>query len=276
MTSGIQNHPNAGMEIYPSPDFVQLALTAELSELPGEKFRYNNKSLNLMSGIFLNATGKRMDKYIAERLFKPLGINSYNWTLDDSGNPHVMSGCQIKPKDFIKFGILLLNQGEYKGEQVITQQNINRVINPIEQFKGYGILWWLDYEGIKYEVDAEVINNLIEKGTDKEFIDKMELLKGNYTDYKSFENKIIEIFGENPWEYIQSNTSNLDEFRKKELTGLVTNYRADGYLGNYIIVVPEKNLIGVRMISYNSYNHEDKSGKDGFRNFKELLLELIE
>ncbi len=51
MTTGIQNNPNASIEIHPSPDFVQLALTAELSSKPGEVWSYNNKSLNLMAGI---------------------------------------------------------------------------------------------------------------------------------------------------------------------------------------------------------------------------------
>lgn len=87
MTSGMQNNPNASVEIYPSDNFVQLALAAELSKRPGEAFEYNNKSLNLMVGIIMKITGKRMDDYIGERLFKPLEITDYSWTLDNAGNP---------------------------------------------------------------------------------------------------------------------------------------------------------------------------------------------
>lgn len=107
MSSGLQNVPNAGEEIYPSNDFVQLALCAELANKPGEIWNYNNKSLNLLGGVIKKITGKRMDNYIRERLFKPLGITNIGWTLDSAGNPHLMSGCQIKPKDFIKIGLLL-------------------------------------------------------------------------------------------------------------------------------------------------------------------------
>lgn len=275
MTSGIQNHPNTGIEIYPSPDFVQLALTAELTENPGETFRYNNKSLNLMSGIILQITGKRMDKYIEDRLFKPLGIERYNWTLDDAGNPHVMSGCQVRPTDFIKFGILLLKNGAYQGQQIIKADNIKKIVKPISQNKGYGILWWLDYGGVKYTVDQGIISELKKKKTDSEFVQKMIKIKGEYTDYISFEKKIIEVFGEDPWSYIRSNISSFDDFRKKELTGKISNYRAEGYLGNYIIVLPHEKIVAVRMISYNSYNHKDESGKDGFSDFKTLVSNLI-
>jgi len=54
-TSGVQDHPNAGLELEPSPDWVQLALAAELAELPGERFRYNNKAVNLLAGIVQQA-----------------------------------------------------------------------------------------------------------------------------------------------------------------------------------------------------------------------------
>jgi CubicO group peptidase (beta-lactamase class C family) len=116
MTSGLQNELNATIEIYPSKNFVQLGLCAELTNKPGEKFEYNNKSLNLMAGVFKKITGKRIDKYIGERLFKPLGIIDFTWGLDDAGNPHVISGCQIKPKDFAKLGLLLLNKGKYNNK----------------------------------------------------------------------------------------------------------------------------------------------------------------
>lgn len=121
LTSGVQNYPHTGIEIYPSPDFVKLALAAELSERPGEVYRYNNKSLNLVAGIFQHVTGKRMDSYIGERLFKPLGILDYRWSLDPSGNPHMMSGCQIKPHDFVKLGMLVANEGKFDGSQIIDK-----------------------------------------------------------------------------------------------------------------------------------------------------------
>jgi len=52
MTSGLQNYPRTDVEIYPSPDFVQLALIADLTENPGVKFRYNNKHQERLSGTY--------------------------------------------------------------------------------------------------------------------------------------------------------------------------------------------------------------------------------
>ncbi|WP_315816765.1 hypothetical protein [Paraflavitalea speifideaquila] len=62
------------------------------------------------------------------------------------GNPHVMSGCQLKPADFAKIGLLLLHKGNYNGQQIIAARFIDQVTTPCKQFEGYGLLWWIDYE----------------------------------------------------------------------------------------------------------------------------------
>jgi len=272
MTSGLQNDPMATKEIYPSPDFVKLALAAELSTKPGAEWSYNNKSLNLMAGVIKQITGKRMDKYIADRLFKPLGIKTFNWTLDKAGNPHVMSGCQVKPSDFIKFGLLILNEGKYNGKEVISSKSIQELLTPCEQYHGYGMLWWIDHKQIVSIVDDSCIKKLAEAGIEKEFIDKVEKMKGVYNSEDEFYAKIQTIFGNSPWEYINNTLKPKKlRMRKKELSGDKT-YRADGYLGNYIVVDPKTKIVAIRMISGESY----KGDQDGFGDFQKMALNLTQ
>ena len=92
-TSGLQ-HEQDGI-IYERPDFVRLALAAELTEDPGSKFSYNNKATNLLAGIIERASGKRMDRFIADEIFAPMGITDFRWSLDKAGNPHGMAGLEI-------------------------------------------------------------------------------------------------------------------------------------------------------------------------------------
>lgn len=269
MTSGMQNNPNASVEIYPSNDFVQLALAAELSKAPGEAFEYNNKSLNLMAGVIKKITGKRMDDYIGERLFKPLEITDYTWTLANAGNPHVMSGCQIKPNDLVKLGILLLNKGYYNNFRVIAHENILEVVDPSTQFKGYGMLWWLDYENTISTVDNEIINDLRKENVSEEFIMKAVKMKGRYNSNEDYLVKLKNVFGSNPYEYISQHLKPGFHLRKRDFSGNVT-YRADGYLGNYIIVNPKDKIVAVRMISHQSF----KTGLDGFSDFPKEIVDL--
>lgn len=269
MTSGMQNNPNASVEIYPSNDFVQLALTAELSKKPGESWEYNNKSLNLMAGVIQKITGKRMDNYIGERLFKPLQISDYSWTLDNTGNPHVMSGCQIKPKDLVKLGLLLLNKGNYNNSTIIAEEYIDEVIKPSVQFPGYGMLWWLDYEKSISIVDDEIISELKKAKVSKEFIKKAKKMKGVYNSNGEYLEKLQLVFGSAPYEYINQHLRSGLRLRKRQYSGNVT-YRADGYLCNYIIVDPNDKIVAVRMISHESF----KKDADNFADFGKMVLNL--
>lgn len=271
MTSGLQNNPNASIEIYPSPDFVQLALTAELSNKPGEVWAYNNKSLNLMAGVIKKITGKRMDIYIGERLFRPLGITDFSWSLDSVGNPHVMSGCQIKPMDFAKIGLLLLNKGKFNNEVVIAEKYINQVITPCKQYQGYGMLWWIDYENTISIIDDDILSELTKAGVSQDFVQKVAAMKGTYATNDEYYAKVQTIFGENPWEYINETLGPNLRLRKKQFSGNVT-YRADGYLGNYIIVDPKNKIVAIRMISHQSFKNEN----DNYTDFSKLVLSLGE
>ena len=118
-TSGIQDLGNSS-EVERSPDAVRLALAAELSDPPGTRFVYNNKAVNLLSGVIQKVSGKRMDLYMREELFSPLAITDVAWELDSAGNALVYAGLAIQPADLAKLGQLVLNRGRWRGRQLIA------------------------------------------------------------------------------------------------------------------------------------------------------------
>lgn len=269
MTSGMQNVPNTGVEIYPSRDFVQLALAAELSAKPGTVWSYNNKSLNLMAGVIRKVTGKRMDEYIGERLFKPLGITDFTWSLDSAGNPHVMSGCQIKASDFVKLGLLALNKGKYQDKQVIAPERIDEMLTPCVQMPGYGMLWWIDYAQTVLIIDEAQLLAFREAGVNSGFIDKAAQMKGKYTQ-PEYQAKIKAVLGAEAQAIINEALAAKGlRLARREYSGTKT-YQANGYLGNYIIIDPQTKIAAVRMISYDSYEDEG----DNFSDFKDAVLKL--
>lgn len=269
MTSGLQNYPNTSIEIYPSPDFVQLALCAELSSIPGKQWAYNNKSVNLLAGVIEKISGKRMDLYIGERLFRPLGITDFTWSLDSAGNPHAMSGCQIKPNDFVKLGLLILNEGTFNNKVVIAKDCIKALVTPSKMYDGYGLLWWINYETTTFTIDDEIIDELKEADISSDFIEKMIELKGIYKSEDEFYSNMLKVFGDNPIELIRNKLGSNNRFYKKSHSGNIS-FRADGYLGNYIIIDPTNRIVAVRMIS--SESHE--SDADNFGEFQKLVLSL--
>ncbi|MBI3580055.1 MAG: beta-lactamase family protein [Ignavibacteriales bacterium] len=270
-TSGMQNVPNTGVEIYPSPDFVQLALAAELKDKPGTQFEYNNKALNLISGVIKKATNKRMDIYIGERLFKPLGISDFTWTLDSAGNPHAMAGCQLRPADLLKLGILILQNGSWEGTQVISPKWIREMVTPAKLYKGYGLLWWLLPRNVISVVSDTTIDSYHKFGLDKNFIAQCRQMVGTYKTDEEFERKLIQVFGNDVWDIFGKNLVAKGLQLRTRQFGEIIGYKADGYLGNYLVVYPSDNLAAVRMTSEDSYKDEN----DSFIDFSKLVLGLV-
>jgi CubicO group peptidase (beta-lactamase class C family) len=272
--SGLQNLPQSNIEIYPSPDFVQLALAAELSDDPCATFSYNNKAVNLLAGIVQKASGKRMDLYIKDEIFTPLGITDFSWTLDKAGNPHVMAGLQILPADFAKIGQLVLNRGKWNGRQIIAESWFDISMRPGQDFAPTcGLLWWLIPDHIAYIIDDDQINKLAAKGVSADFLNKVKLLKGRYENQDEVQAALQKVFGDQWQQEIMSVLSPLSlSLTKKEFGKKIVAYYANGYLGQYLVIIPQKNLVIVRMInSSDSYNEKT----DGFENLDEFALKLV-
>lgn len=142
-TSGLQNVPNAGAEIYPSPNAIKLALAAELDSSPGSKFSYNNKAVNLLAGIIKKASGQRMDQFFASEFFNPMGIEQYQWYYDTSGNPHAMAGLRLLAEDLAKFGELIITKGVWEGQRLISKEYIETMLDQGQPYDSrFGLLWW--------------------------------------------------------------------------------------------------------------------------------------
>jgi CubicO group peptidase (beta-lactamase class C family) len=167
-TSGIQAEPST-QEIYASPDFVQLALAAELSTHPGEKFFYNNKAINLLAGLIKKISGMPMDHFIKKTLFNPLGITNFTWMKDSAGNPHSMAGLQISAQDLLKIGVLILNNGIWNDKRIISEEWIRLSMNPeplsnrLANGINYmcGLLWWVKIQPMIYFAEGYLGQYLI-------------------------------------------------------------------------------------------------------------------
>ena len=60
-------------------DWAKDALASPIIFEPGTMFRYNSMDTYLLSVIVTKVTGKNMDEYLEQKLFKPLGIDRYEW-----------------------------------------------------------------------------------------------------------------------------------------------------------------------------------------------------
>ncbi|MDZ7716365.1 MAG: serine hydrolase [Balneolaceae bacterium] len=272
-TSGLQNVASTRKEIYPSSDVLQLALCASVVDSPGTKWSYNNKAVNILSGIVKKVTGEEIDIYLEKKIFRPLDITEFDWKTDESGNHYAMSGLILKPNDMAKLGQLVLQKGSWNGQNLIVEEEINRMLSQgSSESKNYGLLWYRIPKNIKGVINEDLINEMKKAGLEEEWIEKVQAIKGTYEK----ESELKKAY------FSQFSRAELGKFRamidKKDLklanatiSGPFIGYEARGYLGQTLVIYPELDLVAVRMIQ----DSEDYNPKtDGFGNFSDLVYKL--
>ena len=271
-TSGIQNVPNAGEEVEVAPDVIQLALCAELDDIPGSKYSYNNKSSNLLSGIIEKTSKLKLDKFLNKYLFNELGIIDSKWRTDEAGNPYGMAGLLIYPEDFAKIGLFILNKGNWNGKQLLSEKWIKEMFTPSVNNKNFGYEWWLTYENQYFAIDDTFLASIKDK-TDESTFSLVKKLKGNYNKMQDIGVKAREIYSIEELKLVGKFMQSLPPSNWRiENKGSIKNYAASGYLGQYLIIIPEKDLVIVRMIT--TENFKKIPNNSTFENLRILVNEL--
>jgi CubicO group peptidase (beta-lactamase class C family) len=102
----------------------------------------------IIAGIIEKASKMRLDRFAEKYLFNPLGIDDYRWIKDLTGFCHAGGGLHIKPADMMKIGLLVMNQGRWNNEQIISEKWISKVVHPYiaTNFGNseYGYFWWIN------------------------------------------------------------------------------------------------------------------------------------
>jgi CubicO group peptidase (beta-lactamase class C family) len=251
-TSGLQNDANAEAEVYPAPDAVQLALAAELSSQPGAEFSYNNKAVNLLTGIIERASGRPADGFMRDELLAPIGITRFEWDRDRAGRPYAMSGLKLTARDLARIGQLVLDRGMCGGTRLIDETFIDAMIAQAQpHYPLSGLLWWRQpaTQSLTLKADAPVLASLRGRtfASRRDVRTAVAALLGN--DYDA---TLAARFGAQ-W---------LDSLFRWDI-GPIVAYYGDGYLGQFLVIVPSKRIVAVRQITHASY----KNSADTFAAF---------
>jgi len=126
-------------------DFSRFYLKLPLDRKPGEKAVYCSGDPNLALAMVGRATSE-FPMYTFDRLIaNPMKIERYSWGLDRAGNPYGGGGGDFLPRDFMKFGQLMLNGGTWQGRRILSREFVDRASSPIYSLgsRKYGYLWWV-------------------------------------------------------------------------------------------------------------------------------------
>jgi CubicO group peptidase (beta-lactamase class C family) len=106
----------------------------------GSRWAYHNAPYTLLTNVVENAAGVNFNQYLAQKILTPTGMDGafipveYNRVFFSTA------------RSMARFGLLVLNDGNWDGIPLITDVNyFNDMVNTSQDFnEAYGYLWWLN------------------------------------------------------------------------------------------------------------------------------------
>jgi CubicO group peptidase (beta-lactamase class C family) len=166
MTSGIpgEEHGLIGLSSAPGGGDFEIALgkqpnrfgksAAKLTSEPGTRWEYSDAGFAHLSLFFYHATGRELADFMKERVFDPIGIESFGWdwqggvagNIGPHTNPH--SGLRFTARNFSRLGYLLAHDGNWGGKQIVPHWWIELATKSSQKLNpNYGYAVWVNTAG---------------------------------------------------------------------------------------------------------------------------------
>jgi CubicO group peptidase (beta-lactamase class C family) len=153
MNSGLAWNENYGnlsdvtIMLHKSVDMAHFTLNKELLTRPDSVWVYNSGATNIVSYLIRKKLNNDAEYYAFPRreLFNPTGMRSAIFETDASGTLAGSSYIYASMRDYVRFGLLYLNKGNWLGQQILPEGWTDNAIQPANGSKGqYGSFFWLN------------------------------------------------------------------------------------------------------------------------------------
>tara|TARA_R110000868_G_scaffold141147_8_gene357345 strand:- start:644 stop:1804 length:1161 start_codon:yes stop_codon:yes gene_type:complete len=132
---------------------------------PGTFMEYNDVRVNVLAYALLQIWRKPLPQVLKDEVMDKIGASTtWRWfgyenawtTIDGlqmksvTGGGHSGGGLFISAEDMARFGLLFLNDGKWKNEQIISKNWIEKAVMPSKPNINYGYMWWLNKKGARH------------------------------------------------------------------------------------------------------------------------------
>lgn len=113
-----------------SPDPFRFALSLPVQPGQDHPYVYNSATAYLAGLAVEGATGRSLEAFAAEALFKPLGITRWQWAKDAAGHAKGQGNLNLTARDFSSIGQLVLDRGTYESRRILSASWIEESLRP--------------------------------------------------------------------------------------------------------------------------------------------------
>lgn len=148
MSSG---HLDEDLSQFHVRDRAELFFEQPMKTVAGGGFYYENNCTYMLGRVIEKVTGETMLSYLKPRLFAPLEIVNPQWLTCAKGHTMCSSGLLFTTRELSKIGALLLQEGRYKGQQILSASYVydmhtdlvdTSFREEVESSGGYGYQVW--------------------------------------------------------------------------------------------------------------------------------------
>lgn len=137
---------NSEIAMENAPDRYQYILQQAITGEPGVQWNYSGGAAAIVGKLIARGAGKPLDEFAKENLFTPLGITEFTWIRGHDGEPSAASGLRMRAPDLARIGQLIVDDGMYKGIQIVSEKALANMLKPRAQIETnfqYGHFWYL-------------------------------------------------------------------------------------------------------------------------------------
>lgn len=152
MRSGVRIEADTAKLLMKQPEALKgqgqiqayLENSAPISPAPRE-FKYQGSDPSMTMQVLEAVVPGSARDFIATEVLGRMGIKNFGWQDDVSGLPKSAAGSSMCSRDMIKWGLLTMNRGKWRDQQLIPVKFVERATSKIHTNKGgssYGFFWW--------------------------------------------------------------------------------------------------------------------------------------
>ena len=143
---GYETQSDIAKMLYVYPDASAYAKSRPFKHEPGRVFYYSTGDTQILSDFVKNRVGgsaQAAHDFYQKELFHKLGIRNAEVEHDAAGTFIGGARMFMRPRDWAKIGLLMLNEGEWEGEAIVSKDWIESMLEPSPANPYYGGQVWL-------------------------------------------------------------------------------------------------------------------------------------
>ncbi|MGV8140002.1 MAG: serine hydrolase domain-containing protein [Mangrovibacterium sp.] len=202
MTSGLDWNEDYGnlsdvtVMLHKEGNMGKFTAQKPLEYRPGTNWKYSSGTTNLVSLILRHSFELDDDyhRYPREALFNQTGMTSAIFEMDASGTFVGSSYVYATMRDYARFALLYLNEGEWMGKQLLPASWIQYTLSPAAGSGGkYGASFWLNCSGDQPDAPKDMY---MCKGHDGQFIfiipsRQLIVIRTGYSQHGEFDTNLM-------------------------------------------------------------------------------------